>query len=67
MKKENVESIINQIDEKYIQEAGEISMKKSRWMFANQFLKKGATIAAAVVLCFAISVPALAAEGVGPA
>lgn len=67
MKIENVESIINQIDEKYIQEAGEISMKKSRWMFANQFLKKGAAIAAAVVLCFVISVPVLAAAGVGPA
>lgn len=66
MNRKEVENMINNIDEKYVQEAGEYVLKNQKKR-TNRSIKHVATIAAAFALCFIVSVPVLSAAGVQPA
>lgn len=67
MNRKEVENMINNIDEKYVQEAGEYVSNNGKGKYKNRIIRHTATIAAALALCFIISVPALSAAGVWPA
>lgn len=67
MNRKEVENMINNIDEKYVQEAGEYVLNNGKGKYKNRIIRRTAAIAAALALCFIISVPALSAAGVWPA
>lgn len=67
MNRKEVENMINNINEKYIQEAGEYVLRKGKTTYRNRIIKHVAIIAAAFAVCFIVSVPALSAAGVQPA
>ncbi|MCI8408996.1 MAG: DUF4179 domain-containing protein [Lachnospiraceae bacterium] len=67
MIRKEVENMINNINEKYVQEAGEYVLNNGKGKDKNRIIRRTATIAAALAFCFIISVPALSAAGVQPA
>lgn len=67
MNRKEVENMINNINEKYIQEAGEYVLRNGKTTYRNRIIKHVAIIAAAFAVCFIVSVPALSAAGVQPA
>lgn len=67
MNRKEVENMINNINEKYVQEAGEYVLENHKAMYINRTIRRVSTIAAVFALCFIVSVPVLSAAGVQPA
>lgn len=67
MNRKEVENMINNINEKYVQEAGEYVLRNGKTTYRNRIIKHVGIIAAVFAVCFIVSVPALSVAGVQPA